>query len=215
MFPQLPPNHYYVDALRIPSQREPVRSARAQPNAANLAAPAPGTPAPGMSATLPATQADLRDLLDKLVASALGPLNRVQETVNFTLDEVTAWIARPVNRKRIARLITLLDAQTQLLVCQHRLLAVARLVEVAHKAESPETARRACANLLRIRLIDPYREDKRSPDADADAQIPVQMVVKEDDILSALRRLSDEDWAAGRDDDPTPGGFGENGEPRA
>ncbi|MCI0675220.1 MAG: hypothetical protein L0Y42_05515, partial [Phycisphaerales bacterium] len=55
----------------------------------------------------------------------------------------------------------LLDAQTQLMICQHRLIAVAKLADVAMNAPSHETVRRAASDLLKIRLIDPYREDKR------------------------------------------------------
>jgi len=98
------------------------------------------------------------DLLDALVKGSIGPLSRLRETIDLTLDDVASWIAQPRNRKRIAQIVTLLDAQTQLMVCQHRLFALAKLTEVIDIA-SPEVARRACRDLLKLRLIDPAREE--------------------------------------------------------
>jgi hypothetical protein len=125
-------------------------------------------------------------VLAELVAGSLGPLSRLSETLDLTLDQVSRWIVEPANREQISNLVTLLDAQTQLLICQQRLLAVARLVEVARNAESPETVRRACSDLLRIRLIDPYREDKRP------AKMPPPPVFDEETILEALERMGRE-----------------------
>src|SRR5688572_4006776 len=100
------------------------------------------------------------DLLSQLAAGALGPLTKLQDTINLTLDQISDWIAQPHHRRQISNLVTLLDAQTQLIICQHRLIAVAKLADVAMNAPSHETVRRACSDLLKIRLIDPYKEDK-------------------------------------------------------
>ncbi|MDY7108406.1 MAG: hypothetical protein SYC29_07185 [Planctomycetota bacterium] len=130
-----------------------------------------------------------REVLDQLVAGALGPLSRLRDTIDLTLEEVSEWIVQPENRERISNLVTLLDAQTQLIICQQRLVAVARLVEVARSAPAYETVRRACADLLRIRLVDPYREDKRP------IRMPPPRPVDEAVILAALEEL-------GRADEP-------------
>ncbi|MCI0674570.1 MAG: hypothetical protein L0Y42_02205, partial [Phycisphaerales bacterium] len=96
-------------------------------------------------------------LLDQIAAGALGPLTKLQDTIKLTLDQISDWIAQPHHRRQITNLVTLLDAQTQLMICQHRLIAVAKLADVAMNAPSHETVRRACSDLLKIRLIDPYR----------------------------------------------------------
>lgn len=128
-------------------------------------------------------QDDSESLLDQLVAGALGPLSRLRDTVDLTLDQVSEWIVQPANRQRIANLVTLLDAQTQLIICQQRLVAVARLVEVARGAPGYETVRRACADLLKIRLVDPYREDKRP------VRMPPPPPINEEVILQALEQF--------------------------
>jgi hypothetical protein len=99
---------------------------------------------------------------------------------------------QPYNRQQICNLVTVLDAQTQLIICQQRLLAAARLAEVAASATSPETVRRACADLLRIRLIDPYLEDKRPQ------KMPPPPVYSESEILASLERLGSMDGASSR-----------------
>lgn len=139
-------------------------------------------------------------VLEELIRGQLGPLARLSASIDCTLDHVAEWIAKAANRKKIANLVTLLDAQAQLLLCQHRTIAVARLAHVAATAQSPETVRRACFNLLRVRLIDPYKEDKRPP---APPEPPPPM--SEQNILETLVRLSEEADARNCDDGPPPG----------
>ncbi len=142
------------------------------------------------SSNLPATCDP--SVMDQLVSGALGPLSRLQDTIDLTLDEVSDWIMQPYNRQQICNLVTILDAQTQLIICQQRLLAAARLAEVAATATSPETVRRACADLLKIRLIDPYLEDKRPQ------KMPPPPVYSESEILASLERLGSMDGASSR-----------------
>lgn len=122
-------------------------------------------------------------LLGEMINGSLGPLTRLADTIDLTLDQVSDWIMRPANRQQISNLVTLLDAQTQLMICQHRLLAVARLGEVATTATSPETVRRACADLLKIRLIDPYKEDKRPE------KMPPPPDIDQDDVRAMFQQL--------------------------
>ncbi len=131
-------------------------------------------------------------VMDQLASGALGPLSRLQDTIDLTLDEVSDWIMQPHNRQQICNLVTILDAQTQLIICQQRLLAAARLAEVAASATSPETVRRACADLLKIRLIDPYLEDKRPE------KMPPPPVYDESEILASLERLGSMDGESSR-----------------
>ena len=125
-------------------------------------------------------------LIEQLVSGSLGPLARLQESIDMSLGEVSEWIGQAHNRHEISNLVTLLDAQTQLLICQQRLLAVARLTEVARQASSPETVRRACADLLKIRLIDPYEEDKRPE------KMPPEPPIDEQAVLEALEHCGHE-----------------------
>lgn len=142
------------------------------------------------SSNLPATYDP--SLIDQLVAGAVGPLARLRDTIDLTLDEVSDWINQPYNRQQISNLVTVLDAQTQLIICQHRLVAAARLVGVAATATAPETVRRACADLLKIRLIDPYLEDKRPQ------KMPPPPVYSESEILASLERLGSMEGASSR-----------------
>ncbi len=119
-------------------------------------------------------------------------MSRLQDTIDLTLDEVSDWIMQPHNRQQICNLVTILDAQTQLIICQQRLLAAARLAEVAASATSPETVRRACSDLLKIRLINPYLEDKRPE------KMPPPPVYSESEVLATLERLGSIDKESSR-----------------
>jgi hypothetical protein len=129
----------------------------------------------------------VRDVLDALAQGSLGPLAHVNDTVNLTLRDLSEWIADARNRRQIIRLISLLDAQTQLIVAQQQLFAAARLAEVASTAAAPETVRRACADLLRVRLFDPYREEKRPPEPPVPEQLDTEA------ILAAFERIGNMD----------------------
>jgi hypothetical protein len=122
------------------------------------------------------------DPLKKLIDGTLGPLSRLTETIDLTLEQVSQWIAHPYNRRHISNLVTLLDTQTQLIICQHRLIAAVRLADVARSDASPETVRRACSDLLKLRLIDPYKEDKRPE------RLPPPPPVDEEKILEMMER---------------------------
>jgi hypothetical protein len=123
------------------------------------------------------------DPLQTLVNGALGPLSRLRDTIDLTLDQVSEWIAHPDNRRQISNLVTLLDAQTQLIICQHRLIAAARLADVASSQASPETVRRACSDLLKLRLIDPYKEDKRP------VKLPPPPEIDQEKVLETLEQI--------------------------
>ncbi len=137
------------------------------------------------------------ELLNHLISGSLGPLSRLRDTIDLTLQQVADWIAHPANRGQISNLVSILDAQTQLIICQHRLVAAARLADVAANATSPETVRRACSDLLKIRLFDPYREDKRPE------RMPPPPPVDEQAILDALAELGRTDYVP-VDPGPTP-----------
>lgn len=100
-----------------------------------------------------------------LINGRVGSLEQLSSTVDLTLENLADWMGTPqragaVNRRRISNLVDLLDAQTQLIVSQHRLSAVIKLIEVMQNAEANETARRACNDLLRLKLVRPYEPVK-------------------------------------------------------
>jgi hypothetical protein len=156
------------------------------PNQA-IAQPATGSPAPGSHGSL--AQANTDQLLQQLVSCSIGSLTNLQRAIDVSLDQISEWIARPRNRRKISNLVTLLDAQTQLLICQHRVGAVARLAEVAGKDAKPEVVRRACADLLKIRLIDPYQEDRRP-----EKMPPQEPKTREQIQEEMFRRQEENDW---------------------
>jgi hypothetical protein len=102
-------------------------------------------------------------LLEQLVSGRFSPLANLPETLGMTLEQVADWIDDPTNRRRVMNLVMILDAQMQLVACQHRLGSVSRLADVGATAASAETVRRACADLLKVRLIDPWKQTKGEP----------------------------------------------------
>jgi hypothetical protein len=128
---------------------------------ANLGAPVATGPSRASEITnsLDRTAATARaaevDLLKEIVGTSLGPLSKLTDTLNLTLDQVSAWIAEPENRRDIFNLLGLLDVQTQMLICQQRLAAAMRLAQIMRDDEAgPETVRRACKDMLNMRLIE-------------------------------------------------------------
>ena len=128
-------------------------------------------------------------LLEMLVNCSIGKISNLTRAIDISLDGISDWIAKPKNRRKIANLVALLDAQTQLLICQHRVGAVARLAEVAGKDAKPEVVRRACTDLLKLRLIDPYKEDRRP-----DKMPPAEPKTREEIRAKMLRDEEDHQW---------------------
>lgn len=123
---------------------------------------------PGQPSPTPVISPQSEDLLRQLATASLAPLADLQQNINFTLEQLVEWMASRRNRRAIANLVNVYDAQSQLMVCQQRVLAIARLVQIACDVDArPEVVRRACADLLKIRLIDPYKEDERAHDRGA------------------------------------------------
>ncbi len=95
------------------------------------------------------------ELLTRLVTTSVGSLPELCSSLNLTLDELSEWIAKPVNRRRVFNLLALADAQTQMLLSQHRVMAAAQMARLATDEKSPrETARRACKDLLQMRVAE-------------------------------------------------------------
>jgi hypothetical protein len=156
----------------------------------------PASPAPARARE--AAQASLGcDLLKEIVGTSLGPLAHLGDTINLTLDQVSEWIARPENRRHIFNLLGLLDAQTQLLISQQRVMAAAQLARLAaDDTAGPETVRRACKDLLSLRLVERSRPPARTARGGDDlAPLPVPKAMSYGEILGNLRRFE------GRSDD--------------
>ena len=160
-------------------------------------------------------------LLEQLLAGSIGPISKLQESLNLTLDQITRWIADPDTLKQIGSLTTLYDAQTQLTVCQHRLFAAARLVEVAATATAPETIRRACVDLLKLKVFDLSKVSGVSgAGAGGKAAVPNDAVMQPPDPLTsqmlqdAMNQVAKDNRASYMDDEPLPGDFAEDPDPR-
>jgi len=130
------------------------------------------------------------DLLGELAASSLGPLARLRETIDLTLEQVSEWIARPESRRHIFNLVGLLDAQAQLLVSQQRLTAAAQLARLAASDDTPpETLRRACKDLLNIRIIERARPSRSRGGNDLEPLPRPRLARMPHDLLNELRRM--------------------------
>jgi hypothetical protein len=146
------------------------------------------TAAPATHSAVSAS-ASTDQLLQMMVNCSIGSLTNLQRAIDISLEGISEWIATPKNRRQIANLVTLLDAQAQLLVCQHRVGAIVRLAEVASRDAKPEVVRRACADLLKIRLIDPYQEDRRP-----EKMPPQEPKTREQIQEEMFRRQEENDW---------------------
>ena len=132
------------------------------------------------------------DLLSEIVSTSLGPLSRLSETVDLTLKQVSEWIAKPENRRDIFNLIGLLNAQTELLMAQHRVSAAARLVGLMHNEDAgPETVRRACKDLLKVRLVERARGPGQGLRGGDDLE-PLPLPAPKRSLRDVMRELSGE-----------------------
>jgi len=76
------------------------------------------------------------------------------EAHSLSPAELAEWIAEPANQHCLSGLCVLADMQTQLMLSRYRLVAVTKLIQQATQQEevSPEQARKACADLLKLDL---------------------------------------------------------------
>jgi hypothetical protein len=126
-------------------------------------------------------------LLEHLVQGTLGPLSRLTEAIDLTLDQIIEWMAKPQNQQRIGHLATLLNAQAQLLACQCRIAAIAKLAEITQTSDKPETARRACMDLLKVCVF-------QSPEVD-ESQM-AEPALSEEELYRVLDRLGEKSMAS-------------------
>jgi hypothetical protein len=129
--------------------------------------------------------------LEKIVSGELGPFSRIRESTGMSLEEFADWMADPVNRRRIGDLISAQNAATEALLAEHRRAAAARLLEMGlGDADSapPETRRRACCDVLKIRVFDPYKDDKLKPRPPQPP--PPAPIMHPDDVRAALEAMA-------------------------
>ncbi len=95
-----------------------------------------------------------RALIADLIA-AQGDLMSLGEKHALEPDEMAAWVSDPDNQRTLSGLCVLADLQTQILLSRYRLLAASRLIKLATEDDpehSPDVARRACVDLLKLEL---------------------------------------------------------------
>ena len=102
-------------------------------------------------------------VLRALLAGEL-PVAMRQGEPGCTPEEVAAWHGDASKRTLAYHLIAMLNLQAQMLMSQSRVFAVMKLVEVASNAESsPETIRRAAADLLKINVVERSKRKGSGP----------------------------------------------------
>ena len=142
------------------------------------------------AARLPLSVEAKSDLLRQIVTTSLGPLSRLSATMDVTLDQVSEWIARPESRRQVFNLLGLLNAQTEMLIAQQRVMAAVRLSEIANdRNASPETVRRACKDLLCMRLIERSRPKGKSGGDDLEPLPLPRPPMSHNEILRTLEQM--------------------------
>lgn len=105
---------------------------------------------------------------DELLADLVGSRTTARTTAEkrgLTLRELARWATDSENRAALAALQELADAQAGLVISRARAEAARRLLLIAKQKDAPETARKACVDLLG--LAGPGRADATGPDASA------------------------------------------------
>lgn len=93
---------------------------------------------------------DARQLLADLTSGALTA-GRVAARSGMTLRELAQWAAAPQNAGALDALRALADARSALVIGAARAKAARSLLRIAADREHPETARKACVDLLSVR----------------------------------------------------------------
>ena len=101
------------------------------------------------------------ELLADLTRAALTPAGLAARH-NLSLRELAAWFAEPDTRAALNAVCALADAQASLVISRARARAARRLLRIAANPESPETARKACVDLLNLPTGAPQRDDEFS-----------------------------------------------------
>lgn len=88
-------------------------------------------------------------LLADLARANVSP-SRLAEKRGVTLEAIAHWIDASENRRALEALRALADAQADLVISRSRAEAARRLLRIAGDRETPETARKACVDLLQM-----------------------------------------------------------------
>ena len=112
---------------------------------------------------------DARRLLKDLTSGALTA-GRVAERSGMTLRELAQWSASPQNAGALDALRALADARSALVIGAARAKAARSLLRIAADREHPETARKACVDLLSVRPPVPVPADAARAEPGAKAQ---------------------------------------------
>jgi len=87
------------------------------------------------------------DLLADLSRAVVTPATLAAKR-GLTLRQLAEEAASPENRRAMAALRDMADAQADLVISRARAKAARRLIRIAQDREAPETARKACVDLL-------------------------------------------------------------------
>ncbi|MFG0258406.1 MAG: hypothetical protein ACF8GE_10935 [Phycisphaerales bacterium JB043] len=93
---------------------------------------------------------NVEDLLVDLARASSTP-SALARKHNMALQELAHWSSSSCALPALHALKTLADAQAGLIISRTRAQAAKRLLRIANDRENPETARKACIDLLNVK----------------------------------------------------------------
>ena len=103
---------------------------------------------------------------------ASAELTELAESERLTLSQLAEWSNDDLTIAALDGLCRLNDARAQLLVSRYRTLAAARLFELAKDDAGGEVARKACVDLLGVRLTGDLNGDDGAGTKEQDDSAP-------------------------------------------
>lgn len=94
---------------------------------------------------------DERVLIERLVRADLTMTDLAQEQ-GLSLEELAAWVSKPVTIEILQGLIRLSNLRTQMLLSQFRADAAIQLLGIASTEKATEITRKACVDLIKADL---------------------------------------------------------------
>lgn len=132
-------------------------------------------------------------IIDELARGDHSPA-QIAQRHGMTLDQLTRWAARPTTARRLANVRRLADERAALAVSAARVAAAHALRELALSAENPETARRACVDLLKLDTNPTSAHENNPPETSPDIAAESRDAIRA--LLEHLEARADNDARA-------------------
>lgn len=124
-----------------------------------------------------------RALTERLVRADLSVTELAREH-GLSLEELAAWISKPMTIETLQGLIRLSDLRTQMLLSQFRAQAAIQLMGIASAESETDITRKACVDLIKadVKVFEMKETSKGSPPAPS-----------EETILQALEAMGEKE----------------------